>query len=123
MRVEAHRLRVFAWHWGYNTFDINAYVDGRREAFDAVSVLPSRGAYPARYARLSTKFHKPGDIVYDEGRFIDDTRSVPLWSVEKGWADLDTDWEQIGKEIAVRTGPWVKLLADAVSECLGKSRK
>jgi hypothetical protein len=117
--VSEHNVRVVVWHWGYTTFDINAFVDRRREAFDAISALPARKRLRDSAADSMAKYRKPGEVIYEKGRLMDDARYVPLWVVEKGWADNDTDWSSIAREVAARTQPWVGLLSDAIAECLG----
>jgi hypothetical protein len=121
--VDAHAVRVLVWHWSYNLFDINSFVDARRVEFDAIAVVPPRKPYSASNASILAKYRKPGEVVYEAGRPINDTRWVLLWSVNRGWADVDADWMVIAKEIALRTGAWVELLADAVAECLGVERR
>lgn len=120
--VSAREVRVVVWHWRYTTFDINAFVDRRQSAFDAISVLPVRKPFRASSARTLAKYRKPGHVVYDQGRPLDDPRWVVLWSAPMGWADVDTDWARLAIPIAERTVPWVTLLIDAVAECLGVER-
>ncbi len=121
--VDAHAVRVLVWHWSYNLFDINAFVDARRVEFDAIAVVPPRKPYSASNAAVLAKYRKAGEVVYEAGRPINDTRWVLLWSVNKGWADVDADWASIAREIAQRTGPWVRVLAAAVAECLGVEQR
>ena len=93
--VERHSVRVVAWQWDWNRFDINAFADERRSSFDAISVLPARKALGRSQARSLAKYRKPGDIQYDEGRLVDDTRCVTLWFTNRGWADTDADWHKV----------------------------
>ncbi len=120
--VGPHSVRVLAWHWDYNRFDINAFVDARSKEFDAVALLPTRRPIAAWSVRILAKMKKRGDVVYRAGRRLDDTRWVLLWSAPKGWADLDGDWSAIAKEVARRTPAWVTLLADAVAMSLDIER-
>jgi hypothetical protein len=122
--IVGHRnVRVLVWHWYYTTFDINAFVDARRESFDAISVLPDRKRLAASSAGTLAKYRKHGEIAYEPGRLLNDTRWVLLWSADKGWADIDTDWSSVSAQIAERTLPWVALLADAIAQCLGIERR
>ena len=122
MLVDPHRIRVLAWNWHYNRFDINAFADARRDDFDAIATLPARRRVSPSSARTLAKFRKPGDVVYGADRLMDDTRWVLLWVADKGWADLETDWSSIAAAIAERTPRWVTLLADAVALALGVGR-
>jgi hypothetical protein len=60
------------WHWFYNDLDINDFIEKRREAFEAVALLPP-----------STK----------------DRSSMPLWTASTGWGDADADWSSTAKTI------------------------
>jgi hypothetical protein len=120
--VDRRSVGVLAWHWGYNRFDINAFVDSQRASFEAVSVLPPRKAFSEKSAALLANFRKEGEVAYLAGRPINDTRWVLLWKADSGWANVDADWVAISREIASRTGAWVRLLAEAVASCLGIER-
>jgi hypothetical protein len=76
------------WHQFYNDLDIKAFIEKRREAFEAVALLPP----PTKY-------------------------SVSLWAANIGWGDADVDWSSTAKAIAERTKRWVGLLADFVASC------
>jgi len=70
--------------------DINAYIEQRCEAFEAVALLPA-----------STK----------------DRSRAALWTANPGWGDKDANWSNTAKEIAEHTMRWVGLLADFVASC------
>ncbi len=91
LRIEVNKssVRVIVWHWFYNDLDISAYIEKRREAFEAVARLPAT---------------------------ISSWPSWPvLWTASAGWSDTDTDWSSIAKEIAEHTKRWIVLLADFVA--------
>jgi len=92
LRIEVNKssVRVLVWHWFYNDLDINVFIEKRREAFEAVALLPP-----------STK----------------DRNSTPLWTASTGWGDADADWSSTAKTIAEHTKRWVGLLADFVALC------
>jgi hypothetical protein len=92
LRIEVTKsaVRVLVWHWLYNDLDINAFIESRRAAFEAVA-----GHLPA----------------------VRDTASVTLWSAEVGWGDADADWRDTGTAIAGCTKRWEALLADFVTSC------
>lgn len=92
LRIEVNKssVRVAVWHSLYNDLDINAYIETRREAFEAVALPPA-----------STK-----------GRSW-----AVLWTVSTGWGDTDADWSSTAKQIAKHTMRWVGLLADFVASC------
>jgi hypothetical protein len=90
IQVNKSSVRVFVSHRFYNDLDINAYIEKRREAFEAVARLPA-----------SAKGH-----------------SWPvLWTGGTGWGDADADWSSAAKTIAEHTKRWVGLLADFVALC------
>lgn len=121
--VKRQSVRVLAWHWDYKKFDINAFVDSRRESFDRIALLPARKQFSGKVVRTPARYRKEGEIVYQRGRLMGDPKWVLLWSASKGWGDIDTDWSNISKQIFERTPLWVTLLADAVAQCLGIERR
>jgi hypothetical protein len=96
--IEVHKssVRVVVWHQFYNDLDIKDFIEKRREAFEAVALLPQ-----------STK----------------DRSSVPLWTASAGWGDADVDWSITAKAIAERTEWWAGLLADFVALCRNVQRE
>jgi hypothetical protein len=72
----------------YNDLDINAFVEAKRESFEAVALLP-RGRNSAS--------------------------SVALWSANIGWRDAS--WSSAATLIAERTNRWIELLTDFVGSC------
>jgi len=94
--VTKNSASVVAWQWFYNQLDITSFVDGRRDAFEAVAPLPG-------------------------GRR--DHCVVPLWNMSKGWAAPHVDWDAIAQELAVRSGQWRTLLAEFVEHCEAVRRK
>jgi hypothetical protein len=92
LRIEVNksRIRVVVWHSFYNDLDISAFIDDRREAFEAVARLPP---------------------------FAKDRRSAVLWTASTGWGDTDADWASTARVIAEQTKRWVELLADFVASC------
>ena len=112
------QVKVFAWHWHYDKFDINAFVDAHQAEFEEISRLPPRKRYSTSSARLHAKYQKANAVVYEAGRKINDTRWVLLWSMEVGWSDLETDWSRVAGEVGSRTDRWVRLLAKAATEAL-----
>jgi hypothetical protein len=91
MELNKSSVRVVVSHRFYNDgLDIGAFIDNRREAFEAVAPLPP-----------STKSRS----------------SVALWTESLGWGDADIDWSSTAKAIAEHTKRWVGLLADFVVLC------
>jgi len=116
------QVKVFAWHWHYNKYDINAFVDAHRAEFEEIARLPPRKTYSSSSARLQAKYRKANGVVYEAGRKINDTRWVLLWSMEVGWSDLETDWSRVATEVGIRTDGWVKLLEKAATEAMEARR-
>jgi hypothetical protein len=97
IRVNKNSIHAVVSHRLYEDIDISAFIEKRREAFEAVGLPPasakdrmSAGAYPL---------------------------SAVLWTANVGWRDTDADWSNIAKAIADYTKQWVGLLADFVALC------
>ena len=92
LRIEVNKttIRVVAWQWFYNNLDISDFIDKRREAFEAVALLPASRKNPS---------------------------CKPLWSTNIGWGNPDADWSGTAKAIAQRTNQWVTLLGDFIDSC------
>jgi hypothetical protein len=112
------QVKVFAWHWGYDRYDINAFVDAHQAEFEEIARLPPRKTYSSSSARLNAKYRKANAVVYEAGRKINDTRWVLLWAMEVGWSDLETDWSRVAAEVGMRTDSWVNLLEKAATEAM-----
>jgi hypothetical protein len=92
LRIEVNKttIRVVVWQWFYNNLDISDFIDERRQAFEAVALLPASRR---------------------------DRSSMPLWSTNIGWGNPDADWSGTAKAIAQRTNQWVTLLGDFIDSC------
>ena len=92
LRIEVNKssVRVIVWHRFYNDLDIGAFIEKKREAFEAVAPLPP---------------------------FTKDRSKAVLWTASAGWGDIDADWSSTAKEIAKHTKQWLGLLADFVASC------
>ncbi len=92
LRIEVSKttIRVVVWQWFYNNFDISDFIDKRRQAFEAVALLPASQKNPS---------------------------CKPLWSTNIGWGNADADWSGTAKAIAQRTNQWVTLLGDFINSC------
>jgi hypothetical protein len=98
IRVNKSRIHVVVSHQFYEDIDISAFIEKRREAFEAVG-LPSASTKD----RNSAGAYPPSTAV--------------LWTANVGWRDTDAEWSNIAKAIANRTEQWVGLLADLVASC------
>jgi hypothetical protein len=92
-------VRVYAWNWHYNRFDINRFVDDNLVEFEEIARLPARRLFSASSSRLHSKHRKDGDVAYEEGRRINDTRWVLLWSADVGWASMNINWSSVAEEM------------------------
>ena len=96
IRVNKSSIHVVVSHMFYEDIDISAFIEQRREAFEAAGLPPA-----------STKNRTAGAYPL----------SVVLWTANVGWRDTHADWSNIAKAIADRTEQWVELLADFVASC------
>jgi hypothetical protein len=83
-------------HSLYEDIDISAFIEERREVFEAVGLPPVSAK-----DRMSAGY----------------PLSAVLWTANVGWRDTDADWSNIAKAIANHTKQWVGLLADFVASC------
>ncbi len=92
LRIEVNMsaVRVVVWHSLYNDLDINAFVVGRRAAFEGIAALPEPGS---------------------------DVSSAQLWTAASGWGDEDVDWSVHARAITACTERWVGLLEDFLASC------
>jgi hypothetical protein len=96
IRVNKSSTHVVVSHQFYEEIDIRAFIEKRREAFEAVGLPPA-----STKRRASARY----------------PLSATLWTANVGWGDADADWSNIAKAIADRTKQWVGLLADFVASC------
>jgi hypothetical protein len=96
IRVNRSSTHVVVSHEFYDDLDISAFIENRREAFEAVGLPPA-----STKRRTSARY----------------PLSATLWTANVGWGDADADWSNIAKAIADRTKQWAGLLADFVASC------